>query len=173
MGAKKSMYFFPAMIVFFVILLGNYCGTSSPTTPNPPPPPPPVKTYTLQIQYTRTYLNPDFIYSFPYLLMFDSSGRDTSWTPARIDSYHFSGEIPGVKAGNYYFHCYDPGRYDGLETSSSMVGDIFFITIKETGIIKELKDIRPYTLPTNLYPGPAAKAAFFRLTSDGQIISDP
>ena len=89
------------------------------------------------------------------------------------DDYHLYGELWATPWQDYYFHCYDMSRYDGSDLSSSMVGDIFIITVKETGFVKELKDIRPYTLPTNARQGPKARAAFFQLTQDGRIISEP
>jgi len=164
------------MIVLLAVFAATFfcvCGSVGPTGPEPPPPPPPEKTYTLQVQYTRTYVNPNTVLNDPLLLLFDLSGNRLGISLYRTDNYHFNGELGGVKIrADYYFHCYDGGRYDGSDLSSTMVGDIFIVTVKETQFIKELKDIRPYTLPTNLYPGPLAKAVFFQLTSDGKIISD-
>jgi len=164
------------LIVFAIIAMAAMFFTACPGVVGPdppPPPPPPEKTYTLQVQYIRTFLNPDTSALTPFLTLFDLSGSHSGITLNKIDDYHFNGERAGVKVrADYYFQCYDGGRYDGSDASSTMVGDIFIVTVKETGFVKELKDIQPYTLPTNPNPGPKAKAAFFQLTADGTIISN-
>lgn len=167
MKAKNVLMIF-AIVVMTVIFTNCHGSITGPDNP-----PPPEKTYTLQIQYIRTYANPDTILLTPGLLLFDLSANRSVIPMYRTDDYHFNGELGGVKVrADYYFCCSDGGRYDGSDSSSTMVGDIFKVTIKETGITYELKDIQPYTLSTNPYPGPKAKAAFFQLTSDGTIISN-
>ncbi len=169
-----------SLIGFWVIFLSVSvlffaCGGNTPTSPSPPPQP--EKYYTLQIQYIRTYINPDVGAARTVHLFLFKLGNPAESPDATLrittDDYHLYGELWAKPHTDYYFHCQDISRYDGFDSSSAMVGDIFIITVKETGFTKELKDIRPYTLPTNLKPGPKAKAAFFQLTEDGRIISDP
>jgi len=168
----KNVWMIFVIIAMAVMFFTGCPGVVGPDPP-PPPPPPPEKTYTLRIQYTRTFLNPDLNTKTISLYLYDLSLNYYSTGLYAVDDYHFNGELPGVKVrADYYFHCYDIGRYDGSDGSSCMVGDIFIVTVKETGFVKELKDIRPYNLSTNLHPGPKAKAAFFQLTSDGTIISN-
>ncbi|MDP2934299.1 MAG: hypothetical protein Q8N59_00805 [bacterium] len=172
MKSLKTVLIVFALLV--VSLLVSVCGTITGPDP-PPPPPPPEKTYTLQVQYIRTFLNPETSTLTPFLSLFDLSGSRSSIPLNKIDDppFHFNGELAGVKVrADYYFQCYDGGRYDGSDVSSSMVGDIFIVTVKETGFTAELKDIRPYNLPTNPNPGPKAKAAFLQLTAEGTIISN-
>lgn len=169
----KNVWMIFAILAMAVIF--SACGEMGTIPPPPPPPPPPEKTYTLQVQYIRTYLNPDLNTKTISLYLYDLSLNylSTGLYAADDPPFHFNGELPGVKVrADYYFHCCDYGRYDGSDESSCMVGDIFIVTVKETGFVKELKDIRPYTLSTNLHPGPKAKAAFLQLTSDGTIISN-
>ncbi|MDP2924567.1 MAG: hypothetical protein Q8O30_12775 [Candidatus Omnitrophota bacterium] len=166
------------LIVFAILAMAvifSACGEMGTIPPPPPPPPPPEKTYTLQVQYIRTFLNPKFNVQTIVLALYDLSlNRLSTGLYATDDSsYHFNGELKGVKVrADYYFDCCDAGRYDDSDASSTMVGDIFIVTVKETGFVKELKDIRPYTLSTNAHPGPKAKAAFLTLTEDGTIISN-
>jgi len=162
------------LTVFSILVISFFsaCSSGNPTGPDGPDN---SKYYTLQVQYIRTeILNPDWKNTVLHLILYtlDINHKDAFTT--QVDDYHLKCEFWDVKAGlDYYFHLQDYARYDGSDLSSAMVGDIFIVTVKETGFIKELKDIRPYNLSTNLHQGPKAKAAFFKLTTDGKIISDP
>jgi len=164
------------LIVFAILAMAvvfSACAEMG-TIPPPPPPPDDSKYYDLQVEYIRpVILYPE---GLPYQLMpalVNSSGEFTTVLMTKIDDCHFKCEFAHVKGAiNYYFHQMDRARYDGSDYSSFMVGDIFIVTVKQTGFVKELKDIRPYNLPANPYPGPKAKAAFLTLTKDGIIISD-
>jgi hypothetical protein len=163
------------LIVFAIVAIAvMFTGCPAALTTGPEPPQTETK-YTLQIQYIRPYLLDNPLLNGIGIDILDLSQNDYYVNLAKVgDDYHFYGEAPGIEpCPDYYIRCCDNDRYDGEDFSSSMVGDIFIITVKETGFVKELLDIRPYTLPTNPYPGPLAKAAFFKLTSDGTIISSP
>lgn len=169
------------MIVFLAISVTVLmsCGEigKGPTDPDPPKPPDNSKYYDLEVEYTRPeILSPEFAVDTPLVYLFSPEGGNVYQLFTRIDDYHFKGEFLHVKAGlssYYYFHLKDRARYNGSDESSAMVGDIFKVKVKQiTGPIKELRDIRPYTLSTNPCPGPLARAAFFVLTKEGVIISD-
>jgi len=164
------------LCLFFSVFALFFSCKDTPFSPSPTPPPQPEKYYTLQIQYIRTYINPDVGATRTvriYLMTLARTGDIGATLQITTDDYHLYGESWATPRQDYYFHCYDMSRYDGSDRSSVMVGDIFIITVKETGFVKELKDIRPYTLPTNAIQGPKARAAFFQLTQDGRIISEP
>jgi hypothetical protein len=167
------------LIIVLEILISVFiaaCGTPGPTSPEVPPPPDTNEYYDLKVEYNRPdILAPDFAEDIPYIDLYSPEGSSVRQLFTRIDNYQFKCEFLHVKAlsSSYYFHLLDRARYNGEDYSSVMVGDILIVTVKQTEFIRELKDIRPYTLPTNPYPGPFAEAAFFILTQEGAIISDP
>lgn len=173
---KAKNFWMIVLLAIFAATLFYDCGKVGPTTPEPPPPPDDSKYYDLQIEYIRPeILNPGYEGYIPGVLLYTPEGCYGYEAFTRIDNYHFKCEFEHVKAGlngDYYFSQIDQARFNGLDYSSWMVGDIYIVTVKQTGIAKELKDVRPYTLSTNPNQGPYAKAAFFRLTKEGVIISD-
>lgn len=168
------------LIIFTILISVIFLScdkVGGPMGPDPPNQPDNSKYCDLQVEYIRTeILNPDKVNAPPSLLLFSPEGGHVTGVPVKVDDYHFKCDFPHVKAGlggYYYFHNKDLARYDLINDSSVMVGDIYKVTVKQTGTITELKDVRPYNLSTNPYPGPYAKAAFFRLNIEGVIISSP
>ena len=173
---KRNIILIICLFIFLSVFVLFFSCKDTPFSPSPTPPPQPEKYYTLQIQYIRTYINPDVGATRTvhiYLMNLAMTGDIGATLRITTDDYHLYGELGAPPRSDYYFDLYDMSRYDGSDLSSSMVGDIFIVTVKETGFVKELKDIRPYTLPTNTRQGPKARAAFFQLTQDGRIISEP
>lgn len=169
-------------IVFLTIgLICASSGCNSSTAPDPPSPPPPPpdnsKYYDLLVEYIRpVILRPEAAGFIPAISIFSPEGGHVTQFFSRVDDYHFNCEFLHVKAGligDYHFHQLDQARYDGVDDSSVMVGEIYFITVKQTGVAKELKDVRSYNFYPNPYQGPKARAAFFTLTTEGVIVSNP
>ena len=138
----------------------------------PERPPEPLKFYTLQIHYSRTSFDPEYDGAGVILGLFSLSKNIDYEFLTRVDDYNFMVDFPGVQGGDYYYlECRDGGRYDGSDLSTHIVGDTFTVTVKENGFVRELKDIRHYHAYN--VPGESGRAAHFRLTEEGTIISDP
>ena len=174
MKSKNFLIVFAILVIAMSIL--SCVGATGPTPPPPPPPPDESKYYDLEVEYIRTeILNPDRVNCALGVSLENPMGGNVLLLFTQIDTTHYKGEFQHVKGGivGYHFHTIDVARLDGTDESSAVVGDKFIITVKQTGVAVELKDIRPDNLPSNPYQGPQAMAAWFDLSSDGTISSNP
>ena len=63
----------------------------------------------------------------------------------------------------------DEGRWDSVHDDTIVVGEIFFVRVKETGFEKQLTNIVQNNYPNNPYKGPNARMVQWRLKRDGTI----
>jgi hypothetical protein len=139
------------LLTLSLLLFLSFC-QKSPESPDKPEPEP-AKYYDLEVTYIRTeILYPKHI-NFPigpglYLIHEAGTKRIASITLTKVNEYKFTGEFSQIfnnGSENYYaLHTMDSARWDGSD-GSSIVGDKFFIKVKQTGFEKELKDIRKNT----------------------------
>ena len=170
-------------IIFFLLPLMLYMGEckfgcKTLTGPNPPEPPVEPKYYTIQLKYVRplgSITRPDLAWKSVDVmvlglapLVFDFSLYD------RSDDYNFNWSEDQLMPDNetsiiYSMWGIDEGRWDSVHNDTAVVGDIFFIRVKETGFEMELTNVMQNNHPSNVYPGPNAKMTQFRLMKNGTI----
>ena len=147
------------------------------TIPDLPDPVEP-KYYTIQLKYVRplgSITRPDLAWKSVDVmvlglapLVFDFSLYD------RSDDYNFNWSEDQLMPDNetsiiYSMWGIDEGRWDSVHNDTAVVGDIFFIRVKETGFEMELTNVMQNNHPSNVYPGPNAKMTQFRLMENGTI----
>jgi len=137
---------------FFLVLV--MVGLSAIACKNIPsgtnPPPREIKTYSLEVNYTRVdvkYLGALSRYPFIYLNVEGVNRGD--WVvflkTQRLDDYHFKGAFDGVSnyrqekyaAGFYDIAVVDDVHYDGVDRGSTIVGYKITIRVIETDFSKE------------------------------------
>jgi len=143
----------------------------TPTIPKPEP----VKTYDLELYYTRPEaLTWDKVGGIvdSYLVIRGTDGI-SGGIMERIDDYHFKYVFYAVGPNQYCVEGVDNGRDDGVDHGSGVVGEIFDIKVVQTGITTRLNDIEQNNLPNNPYANsPKAKMACFDLKADGTVLSE-
>jgi len=164
---KKIVILILALLVFLV-------GCQGPFNIEDPDPIPIVKVYTLEVYYTW----PERIkgpYPCAYLTI---RGGDNTFTRIAggsmiwIDDQHFKVVFYGVAPNSYCLDAVDPVRWDGMDSGSDRVGEIFDVKVAETVVTTRLNDVRINDLPTNPSPSPKSKMAYFDLANDGSVISE-
>lgn len=167
---KKRLSF---LYVVFVLFNLSAC-KSAPTAPAPPDPV--LVYYTVQIIYIRpagSILRSERIEDgFPAPI------SHNCWDPidfhlVKIDNYRYESELQPIPDNEgrslYDLWLVDPARWDGVHEDTGVVGDIFKIRVKETGVEKQLLNIKKNILMCNPYKGPNARMAYFRLMKNGTI----
>jgi len=168
-------------IVFLILLLAFYLNAcektcKSVTGPNPPEPPVEPKNFTIQVKYVRplgSILQPDLVDKVGSAIIVGQSYSYDFLLITKLDDYHFESKfdsLPDNENGPLYsIYTVDAARWDRLHDDTAVVGDAFFILVKETGFEKQLTNVVANNLPACPYKGPDAKMALFRLKKDGKI----
>ena len=176
---KKNVFLMIGFLMLFMSCCFEDC--KGPTTPEPPNPPVEPKYFNVQLKYTRpagSILRPDQLFKFV-----DVTSSNWGWDPSyyfrfsfeeRIDDYHFAWSeyqlIPDNENGSLYsMYGIDQAKWDGIHDDTAVVGEIFFIRVKETGFEKQLTNVVLNTLDCNPYKGSNAKMVLWRLKKDGTI----
>ena len=174
---KYKIIFF--LLPFFLYMSDCDFSCKTNTTPDPPGPPPEPKYYTIQLKYVR-----------PEIFRFDQVDKLVGVTirgscssgPCRfgfslinkINNYEFEWSdetqvIPDNENGVLYsMYGVDAARLNGSD-DTAVVGDIFFLRVKETGFEIRLVNLMPCRTDICPYPGPSAKMVQWRLKRDGTI----
>ena len=174
---KKRVFL--SAFISLAFLLGLFGCQGSPTTPNPPPPPPQKTHFQVQFRYTRpagSILNPDRIDTTVGISICGLSPDPGIGVYELIDDYNFnwSGyyDIPeNENDAIYSMYGIDGARYDGVDDSTGVVGEMFFVRVKETGVETQLTNVQPNNtacLP-HTYQGPNAKMVQWRLNKNGSV----
>jgi len=148
------------------------------TIPDLPDPVEP-KYYTIQLKYVRplgSITRPDLAWKSVYVgvfglapLVFGFSLYD------RSDDYNFNWSEGQLMPDNetsiiYSMWGSDEGRWDSIHDDTTVVGEIFFVRVKETGFEKQLTNVMQNNHPRNPYPGPNARMVQWRLKKDGTVV---
>jgi hypothetical protein len=177
---KKNVFLMIGFLMLFMSCCFEDC--KGPTTPEPPNPPVEPKYFHIQLKYTRpagSILQPDQVEK---IVGAEIRGGQCNWGSCdfgfgfieMIDDYHFAWSeyqlIPDNENGSYYeMYGIDWAKWDGIHDDTIVVGEIFFIRVKETGFEKQLTNVVLNTLPCNPYKGSNAKMVLWRLKKDGTI----
>jgi hypothetical protein len=147
-------------ILFFVAALFS-AGCKSPMDPIVPPEE--IIYYTIILKYTRPeILQADLVNKPVYVDLRRSPNSDFGlFRLGKIDDYHYEVEVQkigGTKKGiEYIMWGIDIARWDGIDEGTIVVGDIFTVSVKETGFQKQLMNVRQNNLTTGRYATPKAK----------------
>lgn len=173
---KKRVFL--SAFISLVFLLSLFACQGSPTTPNPPPPPPEKKHFQVQFRYTRpagSIRQPDLVDRQIDVVICANLDPDPAISLYElIDDYNFNWseyyDIPeNENDAIYSMDGLDAARYDGTDKSTMIVGEMFFVRVKETGVETQLTNVQPNTNACNLHPGPNAKMVQWRLNKDGSV----
>ena len=179
---KKNVFliFLVCFACITFLLVSPSC--KSPSHPSDVNPPEPTKLYTLKIWYIRTEISwPNVKETSIDITICRASQNTLNYATGDIecqpqDDYNY---FPGKCQLNsnttdtwYDIWAVDGGRYDGSDDSSRVVGDRFIIRVEETGFETELEDIVPNRTIYSPAHGEKARMARFRITYEGQIISN-
>lgn len=156
---------------------GSSC--KAPTSPELPEPIEPTY-YTIQLKYTRpagSITRPDQLYKQVAVLIQGAPPLSFSsgfTSEQRIDDYNYTWSegklIPDNETSTIYsMWGLDAARWNGSD-DTAVVGDIFFIRVKETGFEKQLTNVVQNNHPNNPYPGPNARMVQWRLKKDGTVV---
>lgn len=164
-----------ALMLWGIMFYPSCKGT--PTTPDPPDPP--KKYFNIQIIYIRPFgsiLRPE-LKDVIILAFIDNHCYDrVEFDLKRIDDYHFESEFESVADNEdgplYTLWGSDMARDDFSSGGLSVVGDIFILRVKETGLEKQLFNIQQNPLWCAANRGPNSKMALFRLKKDGTITDE-
>lgn len=175
-------YLRPAFVVSAILLLSVACRLfDGPDKPNPPSQTFEEKRFTLRVEYLRVDVKrSDLMERGASTTITDRNAgtRLVSDQMVKKDDCHYEKQFLSIleteSYGNcYYIHALDQSRWDGVDNSSAIVGDIFTLnTLKEDGtVISTLKltNILQNDLPTNPSKGPQARMAKFCIQRDGTL----
>ena len=173
---KFKIFFFMLLPLLYMADCESSCKTL--TGPDPPGPPPEPKYYTIQIRYVRppgSILRPDFAWkSVDVNIIGQAPNVFGILLYDRTDDYNFNWSEPQLIPDNetsliYSMWGLDTARWDSVHDDTAVVGDIFFVRVKETGFEKQLTNIMQNNNPSNPYKGPNARMVQWRLKRDGTI----
>jgi len=146
------------------------------TIPDLPDPVEP-KYYTIQIKYVRppsSILRPDLAWKSIGVSIYGYTPLRFSFSLYdRTDDYNFNwseGQLMPDNENSIIYSMWgnDTGRWNGSD-DTVVVGDIFFIRVKETGFEIQLINVMQNNHPSNPYPGPNARMVQWRLKKDGTV----
>jgi len=182
----KRRFILLVMIVLMAFFAAG-CGRlgETPTGPTDPTKPPfEEKRFTVKVEYIRVDVKrPDLMGRGAFVTIYDDN--QGKWIVCefltRKDDYHFEKTYSGILETESYNSCYfvytkDEARWDGIDSSTAIVGDIFiFTTLREDGsVISSLKltNILQNNLPSNPYQGPNARMAKVCIHRDGTLTNE-